>query len=381
MNILFLTPLYRPTFYKGYRGGGEISNQLIFSELARRGHQIVVISMSSLVGKRTYVDSFEVIEPFHFFPQNKIYIAAEIVFIKSYLNRYLTKNTPDVILSATSLVPLAASLGKKFSVPAGAIIRALENYPGGNPPMGTFVNDISRLWTKLTIGLHGENELDKIDFAVTVSQYMKDKYSKIFSNLPISIIYPPHAVDLLPRKQVDKIRKVLMIGAEKSKGVDIFFALAQHYDSLEFVIVGDKSVPTGEVIKNNNIIRYGWTSNVAGLINISDLVLVPSIVEDAFPRASIQALMAGKIVLVSARGGLPETVGYQPDLIIETGDIEGWTNRIDGIISDPTIHDAALENARQYLGKYSLTNQVDRLEATLHEILSSFHRMPLICNT
>lgn len=60
----------------------------------------------------------------------------------------------------------------------------------------------------------------------------------------------------------------------------------------------------------------------------NDLLLVPSQVEDAFPRVIVEAGLHGVPTIGSSRGGIPEAVG-NGGMILHPDDVDGWVRAID----------------------------------------------------
>ncbi|MFD6970059.1 glycosyltransferase [Streptomyces sp. NPDC059949] len=69
---------------------------------------------------------------------------------------------------------------------------------------------------------------------------------------------------------------------------------------------------------------YAMGSLYAG----SDLLLVPSQVEDAFPRVIVEAGLHGVATIGSSRGGVPEAVG-KGGVILHPDDVEAWVHAIE----------------------------------------------------
>src|SRR5690554_3852961 len=105
MKVFFVTPAYRPSFFEGGKGGGEISNQILFSALARLGEKVYVVSMRSVQNKKVYRDSgVVVIEPFAGIKLTPLSFFASFFLFKGALVKLLKKIRPDVVLSTTSVV-------------------------------------------------------------------------------------------------------------------------------------------------------------------------------------------------------------------------------------------------------------------------------------
>jgi glycosyltransferase involved in cell wall biosynthesis len=71
--------------------------------------------------------------------------------------------------------------------------------------------------------------------------------------------------------------------------------------------------------------------DVTDLIRAAHLVVVPSIKADPLPTIAIEAARAGRSVLASDSGGLPEIVSECSGWLARPGDVEAWANALRGI--------------------------------------------------
>ncbi|MFJ2747180.1 glycosyltransferase [Streptomyces sp. NPDC087297] len=60
----------------------------------------------------------------------------------------------------------------------------------------------------------------------------------------------------------------------------------------------------------------------------NDLLLVPSQVEDAFPRVIVEAGLHGVATIGSSRGGIPEAAG-DGGVILHPDDVDAWLQAIE----------------------------------------------------
>lgn len=119
-------------------------------------------------------------------------------------------------------------------------------------------------------------------------------------------------------------------------------------DDLHLTILGDAPL-SGEAVDVREIVArsprrarlevIGRTDDVRGHVDRAHVVVVPSVLPDPLPTIAIEALGAGRAVLASDDGGLPEIVGDER-FLVAAGDVAQWTAALEGL--DPeTIRDAA----------------------------------------
>lgn len=83
----------------------------------------------------------------------------------------------------------------------------------------------------------------------------------------------------------------------------------------------------------------GWTSraDIAEHLNQSQFVVVPSIWEEPFGLVAAEALMAGRAVVASRTGGLPELIHHRKNgMLVRPGDIFDLSATLYFMATDPT---------------------------------------------
>lgn len=359
-----MTPAYRPSFFKGGKGGGEISNQILLEALAQRDTNVYVISMLPVIKKTIYRDGhIIVIEPFASIKGKSASAILSLVFFKKALSRLFGIFKPDVVLSSTSVIKVTSEVCKANSVRHGGMVRAMENMPGygwkWNPRSPASL--VKFALHKATIGWPGGRELDDVDFIVANSEFLKAKYLSKFPGKPACVVYPALAIEKSNKPHPQVIRRVMMVGTSHAKGFDIFKSLASQFPDLEFHAIGDRNLRGGETRRDGEVIVHGWMSNPITFIDEMDLVLVPSRWEEPFGRISIEAMYRNKFVLVSGRGGLPETVSRVDELIVYSNMFEDWSVRIFEVTKNLEKFELMNLKAFHEIGEFSLKFQSQQL--------------------
>ena len=102
----------------------------------------------------------------------------------------------------------------------------------------------------------------------------------------------------------------------------------------------------------------GWTSraDIAAHLTASQFVVVPSIWEEPFGLVAAEALMAGRAVVASRTGGLPELVQHrQNGMLFRAGDIFDLSATLYFMATDPTAaSDFGRRAYRDAIEKFSL---------------------------
>jgi len=108
----------------------------------------------------------------------------------------------------------------------------------------------------------------------------------------------------------------------ETKGVKVILEVAKKLPRVTFLFGGEG--PLSESVKkaaskNKNIIYLGYISQgqVKKYMNTSDIVLVPSLVDEGYGRVAMEAIACGTPVLAARRGGLSEVVDSSVGILIE----------------------------------------------------------------
>ena len=147
-----------------------------------------------------------------------------------------------------------------------------------------------------------------------VSRWVEDKFftgieRNFYSNY--KVLYP--SINLL-KKFPKKINLIVFSGKlNRSKGFPIFgeavIKILNKYKNWKSVIIGDE--PREKYTFNHKRLEYsGWIpyESVLNYYSKSSITVVPSSWEEPFGRSSMEAGSRGNAVIISNKGGLPETI-------------------------------------------------------------------------
>jgi glycosyltransferase involved in cell wall biosynthesis len=115
----------------------------------------------------------------------------------------------------------------------------------------------------------------------------------------------------------------------------------------------------------------GYQDDVAGWYAAFDAFVLPS-ANEGTPVSAIEALAAGRPVVASRVGGVPDVVRDGEDgFLVEPGDVEGLAERLGRLAADPALRERMGGAGRdRVLGRYAvdrLIDDVDRLYRSLLE--------------
>lgn len=138
----------------------------------------------------------------------------------------------------------------------------------------------------------------------------------------------------------------------KEKGPDVLLAVAKETER-RIHVIGD-----GEYAKvfqqkvayegASNLIRmHGYRSDIGNVLNAFDVFLAPSLWDDAFPAAVIEAMYFSKPIIASKVGGIPEMLDFgSAGLLVEPRDIKSWAAQLERLIGSSSVRSEYGERAK-----------------------------------
>lgn len=124
---------------------------------------------------------------------------------------------------------------------------------------------------------------------------------------------------------------IVFIGDSEVKGLSLVQKIAKKLPNIQFYIFSRKHNSRTDV---HNIAYMPWSTNSSLPYLHAKLVIVPSIWYEAYGRVSAEARYLGVPVLVSRRGGLPESVVNDTRFIVDDyKNSNEWVKRINEILA------------------------------------------------
>ncbi|EAZ9180304.1 lipopolysaccharide N-acetylglucosaminyltransferase [Salmonella enterica] len=254
---------------------------------------------------------------------------------------------------------------------------------------------------KMVMHMHNAFEPDGLDQNVKMivpSMFLKKHYQAYLPDADIAIV--PNGVDLQAyQKNSTPLQKsALNISSEKKtiffagrispdKGVAMllqaFERLIETRDDIELVIVGDymnknkgdKGAYQQEVRKlaeklnpHCHLLGSVTPEQIYNYYSLADLVVIPSQFQEPFCMVAIEAMGAGKPVLVSTRGGMTEFVkeGDTGFHLQEPMTPETIASDINKALASPDLNDISLRGQRCVEEKFPWEKVTQRFEEVVN---------------
>jgi len=360
MRIAITVPLFPPKWL----AGTEIATYNIAKHLARRGHEVhVITSLDEGLPKESIEEGFYV----HRIFWRKIRFVGVISFwMKIFW--CLKRINPDIVHVQSVGIGIPAFLSKKLlKKPYIVWGRGSEIY-------------ISWRFNKQILKL----VLKNADIVIALTEHMKREIKKI-CNREVFVI--PNGIDLEKFSNLSKknIRKRLKIKEDAKiitfvgtlclvKGVRYLIKamkiIKQLYPNTRLVLVGDGKEKKKlekvvvELVLEGCVRFIGKVPNgeIPEYMVVSDVFVLPSLSE-GFPNVVLEAMASELPIVATNVGGLPEIIKDGVNgFLVEPKDPEQIAEKVLLLLEDDQLRDKLSRNNRKEVKRYNLGSVVERLE-------------------
>lgn len=407
MRILQATDCYPPPLV----GGRDLHVRMLAHELAQRGHEVEVASLAGLGGSRTEVDGdiavhryagwSRVLNRFYANPNQPFHPTLPDPGIVRSLANLIRQWRPQVVHVHSwmlhSLLPLLPSEETRLVVTMHeyGFVCAKNTFVHNDgvcegPRLAKCVSCASgqygpiraaALSTGLVVTRRARRNVDRyIAVSTPVAQACRSLVDA--HHRPIEVI-PPFLADdnfddvIEPRPPFVPATGdyIMFAGALTAhKGIDVLLEAHAGLDTdVPLVVVGLRSTDsprrfTDRVILAENIPH----ADVLRAWRHSTLAVVPSRWPDPCPLVALEAMAAGRPVVASAVGGLPDLVlDGQTGILVPPGDVSALRGGMQRLLTDSALCSRMGQAGRTRAAGYSASTLVPRIERLYDEVRTS----------
>lgn len=368
MRIAILTPLFPPKWL----AGTEIATYNIAKHLARRGHEVhIITSLDEELPKKSCEEGFCI-------HRVKVVNKPKLFYFTFSLSTFsaIKRINPDIVhiqaISTSLLAPLVKKILKKSYVV----------YCRGS--------DVYRPWPFKNI--FSKFILNSASLGIVLTKDMKKRMQAI-CDTEISVI--PNGIDLerfrgLIRK---KFRKKLKVGEDEKiiifvgalrpvKGVryliEAMKVITDENRSTKLFLVGDgkereslESLVEKLGLENHvNFIGKVPNERVPEYMIASDVFVLPSLSE-GFPVTVLEAMASGLPIITTNVGGLSEIIKKNENgFLVKPKNVKELSAKISLLLKNDKLRKKIGENNKHAVHKYSWENLVCMIEKVYFNILS-----------
>ncbi|WP_436525461.1 glycosyltransferase family 4 protein [Actinoplanes sp. HUAS TT8] len=170
---------------------------------------------------------------------------------------------------------------------------------------------------------------------------------------------------------------VLFVGRlEHVKGVEVllraFEQVVTDHPSARLTVVGDGAdrARLQAAHPDPRVTFTGWlnATEVAHQVALSSVVVLPSLWPENFPTVALEALQAGRPMIASRVGGLPELIGPDNGLLVAPGDPDALARALNLLLGNPEVLAGLGAGSAARAGRYDVAPFLDLLEHHYEEV-------------
>ena len=148
--------------------------------------------------------------------------------------------------------------------------------------------------------------------------------------------------------------------------------------NVNFLIVGDgklkekcKNYISHHALKNVKLVGRVPFSDIPAFYSVSDIVVFPSIWQEPFGRVAIEAMAAGKPVVASNVGGIPDIIEHgKTGYLVNPFDLETWKNSIIKLIENENLRESIGKEGKKVARKYDANSVVKEITKIYEDALN-----------
>ncbi|QIB42815.1 glycosyltransferase [Streptomyces aureoverticillatus] len=294
-------------------GGAEVTQQLLAEELAAAGWRVIYLGSheapwdqsSQLPQLHAFLDTHrtpyeETNEELRYRWNGVHCIAVPQRRTPAALSSLLSQVRPDVVFTSQEGAADLAAQARPAALVAGILHSVSETglgVLGGRPHL-----------------------------ALAVSKFV-DRRAPRTEGTRLAVLYPPFTSPR-PSGHVRRTGSVLMVNPIPAKGSDLLHQLIRRIPEQHFTLVEGWWNTAGQFAAYANVTFVPRVYDMSPLYWSHRLLLVPSVVEDAFPRVIIEAALHGTPSIGTDRGGIPEAIGTAGIVLPRTAGPQAWVEAI-----------------------------------------------------
>lgn len=331
LRVRFVTPLLVAEGAPG-QTGGTLSNLHLLRAMSAHA-DVAVLTLQSMLPEGAFDgEPFAVTHAPAPAWRGAALVARWVPFVRDATRRFLAEQgSADALVATTSTL---AALEEARSARRVAIVQAYENF-GVRVPSGIGLRTRRDLAKGALVhrGADGRH-LRAADAVVVTSRFMADAVTARFGLRSEQTFRVPQVADLPPVAPLGEVPDPVVgfVHRGADKGLGFVLRLAAAAPDLTFRIHGHTGSLRGPLPAN--VHAMGWVEDRGEMLAGASVWVVPSIWPEPFGRVAMEARCAGRGVLVSDRGGLPEAAG-DPDAVVSGFDVVTWVARIRAALHVP----------------------------------------------
>ena len=293
------------------------------------------------------------------------------------LVRIIKTAKPDVVHTHTSKAGILGRIAAKI-----ARVPLIVHTPHGHvffghfgPILSRIFRWIERLFAPLTDRVVVLTEGESQDYT-ELSVYPKDKLVKIHSGVDIQKFKQVPANTVEKKRSLGLPQNGLIVGyigwLLPVKGpmylLKAMEDVWQDHDDVALVLIGKGDLDVdlrAEALKasaNGRVNFLGWRNDIDEIMPIFDIFVLPSL-NEGMGRVLVEAMAAGKPVVASRVGGIPDMVQHgETGYLVPPGDVAVLADSIKTLLADPVRAKLMGKNGNKRCRQFSLESMIKKID-------------------
>ena len=302
---------------------------------------------------------------------------------------------PDVVHTHTSKAGILGRLAAKFAKTPHII-----HTPHGHVFFGHFGSMLSRifLWIERLFGILTDRVVvltngERSDYTDR-NVYPEDKLVQIHSGVDI---------EKFKQSPVSAVEKKRSLGLDQNGLVVGFIGwllpikgpmhllkamedVWRDYENTVLVFIGkgdldvDLRAAALKTGANGRVNFLGWRSDIEEIMPIFDIFVLPSL-NEGMGRVLVEAMAAGKPIVASNVGGIPDLVEHDYNgLLVPPGDEKALAAAIRQLINDPAKAKMMGQRGQERCHQFSVESMAEKIDALYMEIFQTESKNPHLPN-
>jgi glycosyltransferase involved in cell wall biosynthesis len=298
--------------------------------------------------------------------------------------RLILREKPDLVHTHTSKAGMLGRLAAKL---AGVAI--IVHKPHGHVFYGHFGRITSRLFlaverclSHLTDRLIALTDGEMNDY-ITLSVCPPEKMVKIHSGVDISKFRKSSENMVEKKREMGLSQHGVLIGFVgwllPIKGpMQLLKAMEdvwQDHENTALVFIGkgdldvDLRTEALKIIANGRVNFLGWRNDIDEIMPLFDIFVMPSL-NEGMGRVLVEAMAAGKPIVASKVGGIPDLVQHNHNgLLVPPGDEKALAAGIRQLINDPAKAKKMGQRGQELCNQFSVESMVEKIDRLYSELL------------
>ncbi len=294
---------------------------------------------------------------------------------KPKVRSYLSQHRPDIVVTDRQCMIPTIDAASELDIPTVGVVPGLGftrfdpydlskckaprflSVPISVKLQYPFVQSLFR-WHK--------RALARASTVVVISEFLRAVICETFER-DTELVYTPVPLDEVRVSSQSPEYLTIINPRTILKGSKLTINLAEGMPDHEFLIAGTfaEEAHTRRARELENVRHLGWVDDMREVYKKSNVVLIPSLVEEGGgPRVVIEGFANGIPAVGTNRGAVPEHIEDAGAIVTDPHDIDEWSSCIEQVLSNRA---ELAQKARKYVERYEAGRRVDEFEQILYQ--------------